>query len=198
MQNRIEELENIKNNLTSPNNVDLTATNRRKSLLSFHNTQRCISLDNETSSSNTDDHSSFIFDQRSIDSIDTTNLNTSSPIQPITPISSVRKPNSTLDRSHLTIFLPFSYTNIPKQPMSTNNHYQFIAKPNLIETKSCASSIEDVAQIDTEVNLLLLSQENQDQTNPLLYSKAIMNRTIQFRSSSIYQNEISADEEMVI
>jgi len=207
MQNRIEELEYIKNKRTSSHDVDLTTKNPRESLLSHHDIKHRISLprstthdrivsmsiDNETSSSSTDDHSSFSFDQRSDDGTDTADLNdwnTSSPIEPINSISSVRKSHSTLDRSRLNIYLPFSYTNLPKQPMSTNNHSQSVAKPttniidDLVETKSSASSIEDIAQIDTELNLTLLVRENQDQTNPLLYSKAIMSRTIEFRSLS--------------
>jgi hypothetical protein len=193
MQNRIEELEDIKNNLTSSNEIDLSTRNRRRSLLLLHDTQRRISLprsatldrivstsiDNDTSSSSTDDHSSFSFDRRSIDDFDTS--------------SSIRKSHSTLDRSLLTIFLPFSNLNRSKQSISPNNHNQPIDSIKII---SPTSSVEDIAQIDTEVNLTLLVQENQEQTNPLLYSKAIMNRTIEFRSSS--KNEISADKEMVI
>jgi hypothetical protein len=189
MQNRMEELEYIKNNLTNTNDVDLSTRNRRKSLLLLHNTQRRISLprsitvdriasmsiDNETSSSSTDDHGSFNFDRRSIDDTDT--------------VSSVRKSHSTLDRSRLTILLPFSYTNKSKQSIPID------IKDNSVEIISPTSSIEDIAQIDTEVNLTLLVRENQYQTNPLLYSKAIMNRTIEFRSSS--KNETSADKEMV-
>jgi hypothetical protein len=44
MQNRIEELEDIKNNLTSSNEIDLSTRNRRRSLLLLHDTQRRISL----------------------------------------------------------------------------------------------------------------------------------------------------------
>jgi hypothetical protein len=176
MQNRIEELECMKKN-----DLDSPITNRRKSLLLLHELQHRMSLsrskplnrvistsmDTETSSSSstTDDHSLFNFDRRSIDE------NTFSPQEPTTP-----KPSSTLDRSRLTICIPFSNINLPKQSVEKSI--------NLIETISSASSIEDIAQIDTELKLTLLSQENSDQTNPLLYSKVILNRTIEFRSSS--------------
>jgi hypothetical protein len=162
----------MKKNYPSPNDLDSPITNRRKSLLLLHELQRRMSrprskaldkiistsIDTETSSSSTtDDQSLFNFDQRSIDTID---RNTVSSQEPITP---------KLDRSRLTISIPFSNINLSKQS---------------IGTISSATSIEDVAQIDTELKLTLLSQENSNQTTPLLYSKAILNRTIEFRSSS--------------
>jgi hypothetical protein len=191
MQNRIEELENIKNTLTSPNEGDLARTTRRKSLLLLHDAQHHASRPlNKTVSTSTDDHSLFSFDQRSIDI-----TNTPSPIEPIIPIPSIQKSQSTLDRSRLAIFLPFSHTNIlPQQPVSTNNHRQFFdkrlqektsdTKNNFVRTMSSAISIEDVAKIDTELNVTILLRDNQDQTSPLLYSKAIIHRTIEFRSLS--------------
>lgn len=176
MQNRIEELEHIKNNLTSPNDIDVS--NHRKSLA-----QRGISIprstiqdrivspnvDTETSSSSssssstTDSHSSFNFDKRSINEIDM--LSSKERLN--------RKSSSTLDRSRLTIFLPFS---------NTNHQHQSIEKSiNLIETISSASSIEDVAQIDTELNLTILKREEHSKPiSPLLYSKATINRSIEF------------------
>ena len=52
------------------------------------------------------------------------------------------------------------------------------------ETLSTTSSMEDIAQIDTELKLILLSHENSTHTNPLLYSGATVNRSTVFRSSS--------------
>ena len=190
MQKRIEELEYIKNNLTSPNQVDLT--NRRKSLVLLHDAQRRFSLPrfstlNKSVSMNTDNHNSVSFDQRSVEETDTDNP---------TPIASVEKSQPTLDRSRLTIFLPPLTTN--KQPMQKTT---VNTQDNLM---SSAVSIEDVAQIDTELNLTLLLRENQGQTTPLLYSKTVLNRTVKFRSLSSKtnsiknQNETSTNEEMVI
>ncbi|CAF2402182.1 unnamed protein product [Rotaria sp. Silwood2] len=223
MQNRIEELEYIKNKLTSPNKVDSTTTiNQQKNHLLIHDVQHNISpphsapfdtlistnVNNNTSSSNSNNHCSFDFDQRSIDTVNRNNLQdstTSSPLKSITSSPSLRKSQSTLDRSRLTIFLPYSFTNMPEQIMSTNNHCQLLTKSiseksidtkdNLIQTMSSASSVEDIARIDTEVKLTLLLRENQDQTNPLLFSKVIINRTIEFQSlsskkePSIYQRK---------
>jgi hypothetical protein len=212
MQNRIEELEHIKNNLSSPNDVNLSTANRRKSLVLLHNAQRRISVprsttfyrtvptitDTETSSSDTDNPTSFSFDQRSIDDADEDNpddMNIRSPPDPVTPISSSQKSQPTLDRSRLTIHLPFSHANIPEKPSYPKN--------NSIQSMSCANSIEDIAQIDTEVNLTLLLRENQDQISPLLYSKAVLSRTTEFRSSkkkdsSISQHETSVNKKLVI
>ena len=193
MQTRIEELEHIKNNLTSPNGVNSATANRRKSLLLLHEAQRRASLarpatihravptsiGTETSSSDTDTSVSFSFDQRSLDDDDTDNLS-----ELLTPIPSARKSQSTLDRSRLSIHLPFSHTN--NHPESTPE-----------KTISSATSVEDIAQIDTELNLILLLRENQDRTNPLLYSKAIIRRTTEFRSSSKNNSSISPNEKMV-
>ncbi|CAF0944223.1 unnamed protein product [Rotaria sordida] len=221
MQNRIDELEYIKNKLTSPNEINLTppTTNQQKNYLLHRNVQdhhisppqtatfniiTTTNIGNKTSSSNTNNHCSFNFDQQSTDRVNRDNLNdTSSPIKSITSRSSIQKPQSTLDRSRLTIFLPYSYTNISKPTTSTNNHCQLLTKSisekstdkkdNTIQTMSSTSNIEDVAQIDTELNLILLLRENRDQTNPLLFSKVTINRTVEFQSlssnkeSSIYQ-----------
>ncbi|CAF4630119.1 unnamed protein product [Rotaria sp. Silwood1] len=183
MQNRIEELENIKNKCISPSKVDSTISNQQKDHLLRHNAQHHISPpqsaafdtiistndDNKISSSTSDNNCSFNFDQRSIDKVNRDNLqdmNTSSPMKSITSTPCLRKSQSTLDRSRLTIFLPYSFTNIPEQTMSS------------------ANSIEDVAQIDTELNLILILRENRDQTNSLLFSKVIIDRTIEFQSLS--------------
>lgn len=49
------------------------------------------------------------------------------------------------------------------------------------EPISTTSSLEDVAQIDTELKLIFLSHENANHTNPLLYSGAVVNRSVVFR-----------------
>ncbi|CAF4408160.1 unnamed protein product, partial [Adineta steineri] len=54
----------------------------------------------------------------------------------------------------------------------------------LMPSVSTASSIEDVAKIDTELNLTILLRESPDQASPILYSKATMNRTVEFRTLS--------------
>jgi hypothetical protein len=41
-------------------------------------------------------------------------------------------------------------------------------------------STEDVAQINTELNLTLLKREDSKKINPLFYTKAIVNRNIEF------------------
>lgn len=149
----------MQNNLPSSDRID--ASNRRKSLLLLHQLQRRMSaprsrfrdgmvsdsIETETSSSPTD---SVHFDQRSI---------SHEPLAPKSP--------STLDRSRLTIFIPFPNTNLSRE-----------------KSISTASSIEDVAQIDTELKLLFLSRENPHQTDPFLYSSAILHRSTAFRSSS--------------
>ena len=191
MQNRADESDYARNNLTSPNSTNVFTNNRRKSLLLLHNSQdhtirprsstldRIVSTsnDNESSSSSSDDQSLFNFRQRSIDKAETTkpkDLPIPSPKEPLTP----RSP-STLDRSRLKIPLAFSFANLPsQQPLPKS-----ISKEPA-ETISSAGSIEDIAQIDTELKLTLLSQESENHINPLLYSKGILNRHIAFRSIS--------------
>jgi hypothetical protein len=216
MQTQIEELEYIKNNLTSPNELTPSTCNRRRSLLLLHNTQHHAnrpqstiinrSINNDSSSSSTtDDHSSMSFDQRSEDDADDLKS------EPITPNPSIQKSQSTLDRSRLSIFLPYALTNMPEQRISTNKYRplsfkSILEKANDVLPKiSAASSVDDVAQIDTELNVTLLSREN----HVLLYSKATLNRTIGFRqlstnkaktspSSVTYQKDTSIYEDVVI
>jgi hypothetical protein len=42
------------------------------------------------------------------------------------------------------------------------------------------NSVEDVAHINTELNLTLLKREDSKKINPLFYTKAIVNRNIEF------------------
>lgn len=189
MQQRIDELKSMKNNSINPDESDASITNRRKSLILLHNTQPHInlpqsrsfnttmssSIDTETSSSSAaDDQSLLHFHRRSLSKeIPTSNF-------------SGRQLQSTLDRSHLTIRLPYSHNTQPpsvaEQPPEETNY--------LHPTVSTCSSIEDVAKIDTELNVTLLSHKNSDQTSPLLYSKATLNRTIEFRSLSAKNDSI--------
>ncbi|CAF0868135.1 unnamed protein product [Adineta ricciae] len=192
MQQRIDELESIKNKSVNLNESDASIIDRRKSLILLHNTQRDINLpqsrsfnttmsssvDTETSSSSAaDDQSLFQFHRRSLDRV-----NTNAPLSKelSTSNSSRRKLQSTLDRSHLTIPLPFSHNiyspSVVERPSDETNY--------LHPTVSTCSSIEDVAKIDTELNVTLLSRKTSDQTSPLLYSKATINRTVEFQSSS--------------
>ena len=163
MQSRIEELESMKKNNTNSNDLDSPVTNRRKSLLLLHELQRRMSLPRSkamnnlasTSIETETSSSSSTTDDQSLFNFDQRSINRSRlPSQePTTP---------KLDRSRLTISIPHSNSN-------------------LLKPVSSASSTEDVAQIDTELKLTLLSQENSNQITPLLYSKTILNRTIEFR-----------------
>lgn len=95
------------------------------------------------------------------------------------------------DRSRLPISLPFTYTNTQKQIKFSNNYHKICAEPMLekkidvnnvaIQITSPTNSIDDVAQINTEVNVTLLKREHPDEIRPLLYSKATVNRSIEFR-----------------
>ncbi|CAF5214976.1 unnamed protein product, partial [Rotaria magnacalcarata] len=99
--------------------------------------------------------------------------------------------SSGLDRSQLAISLPFTYKNVRESTIDCNNHRQASIEPMLekvievndstIQTTSPSNSIADVAQIDTELNVTLIKREHQQQINPILYSKAILNRSIEFR-----------------
>jgi hypothetical protein len=110
---------------------------------------------------------------------------------PIAPDPSVQPSPPALDRSRLTISLPFTYTNTREQIRFSNNYRQIFTEPMLqkvievrddaTQTTSPTNSIEDVAQIDTELNLTLLKREYSESINPLLYSKATGNRSIEFR-----------------
>lgn len=205
MQNRIDELEQIRNSLNHLNETDSVASNHRKNRLALQGAQHCAispqsttlsriistNTDDESSpSSNTDDQNSIVFARRSIDHGN--DISMPSPTEPKTPISLSQRRHSTLDRSHLTIYLPFSYSNMLQQTTNDSNCVPSGNKstPNnsadpgntLSEKISTTPSIEDVAQIETELNLILLLEENLDNTNPLLYSKVTINRTVEFQS----------------
>ncbi|CAF4052694.1 unnamed protein product, partial [Adineta steineri] len=235
MQDRIDELEYIKNNLgcspgsslhTDENGIDYLPEDshrinddiRRRSVLYSHEAQR-LANERRTSLARTttfdeiipkqnieetspvfdnDDQSSFNFDQRSdkIDDIaDLSDLDENPP-KTINPISSVQQFQTTLDRSRLTMSLPFTYTNAREQIIfpTTNTNYRQISVQPLLEKvievssddametiTSPTNSIEDVAQINTEVNLTLLKREDPQKINPLYYTRATVNRNIEFR-----------------
>ncbi|CAF2255131.1 unnamed protein product [Rotaria magnacalcarata] len=140
-----------------------------------------------------DDERSLIFDQRSQESIDAVHINDFDeiPSDSSTSLASVEKVSSGLDRSQLAISLPFTYKNVRESTIDCNNHRQASIEPMLekvievndstIQTTSPSNSIADVAQIDTELNVTLIKREHQQQINPILYSKAILNRSIEFR-----------------
>jgi len=70
-----------------------------------------------------------------------------------------------------------------------------------IQTTSPTNSIEDVAQINTELNLTLLKREHPTEVCPLLYSKATVNRSIEFhkfRPISPRNTTISSKKETTI
>lgn len=137
----------MQNNAITPDKID--ASNRRKSLLLLHELQRRMSTP----------RSRF----RASDSIETETSSSSTDHR------------STLDRSRLTIAIPFPNTD-----------------PSREKSISAASSIEDVAQIDTELKLFFLSH----QTDPFLYSSAILHRSTAFRSSSKPQDQVRISSSM--
>ena len=104
-------------------------------------------------------------------------------LEPVTP----PPPPPTVDRSRLTISLPFTYTNTREQLRSPNNLHQISIEPILesvvevsddaMQTNSPTNSIEDVAQIETECSLTLVQREQVK----LLFSKATVDRSVQFR-----------------
>jgi hypothetical protein len=129
-------------------------------------------------------------------------------LEPITPIPSVQPSPPSSDRSRSTISLPFTYINKREQRIFPNIYRQISTEPMLEkvievndDSRQSTSPIEDVAQIDTELNLTLLKQESPKKTNPVLYSKATVNRCIKFRSISkknltihipiMYENDLS-------
>lgn len=208
MQNRIQELESIKDKLAISNEPEIKCANQLLPQCRITPPQTApfvgmssTNTDNETSSSATSNRSLFSFDQRSINKVDENNRNrlkTPPPMKPKTTIPSAQKSQSTLDRSRLTIFLPHSYTHLPEKKTAVNKNPRSMTVPspgttndikqNGIQRIPSTSSVEDIAKIDTELNLTLLLRENRDHTNPLLYSKMILNRTIEFQSLSSKQN----------
>ncbi|CAF4311876.1 unnamed protein product [Rotaria socialis] len=200
MQNRIEQLESIKDKLTISNEPQKKRVNqlRRQCHVTPPQTasftrMSSATTDSEASSPVTNNRSLFSFDQRSINKVNENNRNrlkTSLPMK--------QNSQSTLDRSRLTIFLPHSYTHLPEKTTIANKNARSITKSsaektndikqNSIQRIPSTNSVEDIAQIDTEFNLTLLVRENRDQTNPLLYSKMILNRTVEFQSLSSKKN----------
>ncbi|CAM4763273.1 unnamed protein product [Rotaria magnacalcarata] len=200
MQNRIEELESIKDRLTISNEPEIKRVNQLLPQCRITPPQTAsfirmpsTTTNSEASSPVTKNRSLFSFDQRSINKVDETKRNRSK-----TPPSMKRNSQSTLDRSRLTIFLPHSYTHLPEKTAAANKNARSITKSSAEKTKDIeqngvqripsTNSVEDIAQIDTEFNLTLLLRENQDHTNPLLYSKMILNRTVEFQSLSSKKN----------
>ena len=51
---------------------------------------------------------------------------------------------------------------------------------DVLDTASTTNNIDDVAQISTELNLTLIKRENRQQFRPVIYSKATVNRTVEF------------------
>lgn len=148
MQQRIDDLESMKNNSTGEG-----STAARLETISSS------SDDDLSRSTSSDEQSLFNFDQRSW--------------------TEDQAPQSSLDRSRLTIFLPFAH-NAPLSPSEKRHSTEF----NLVPGATTTGSVEDVATIATEVSVTVLSRENSHAASPLLYSKAILNRTVQFRSAT--------------
>lgn len=199
MQSRIEELESLKHKLSNLNGTagkpddQLSSQNHISPPRSAAVVQvPSINTNNEITPRVPNNHSLMCAEKTSIDKINQGNRSS----QDI--YSSIQKPQTTLDRSRLTIFLPQSYTRLPEKSTSTsiiNNHCRLLRKSSsenkddkkdhLISKLSSSHSIEDVANIDTELNLTLLLRENQNEKHhPLLYSKVVLNRTIGFQSLS--------------
>ncbi|CAF4185381.1 unnamed protein product [Rotaria socialis] len=181
--------------LTFLQEANRLANERRASLVQSATLDETIpeKIKNESHKRDEDDERSIIFDQRSQGSIDTAHINDFDefPSDSSAPLASVQKASSTLDRSQLAISLPFTYKNARESTIGRNNHRQASIEPMLekvievndsaMQTTSPSNSIADVAQIDTELNVTLIKREHQQQMSPILYSKAIMNRSIEFR-----------------
>ncbi|UJR30898.1 hypothetical protein I4U23_018408 [Adineta vaga] len=257
MQERIDELEYIKNNLgCSPssslllnemedNRTDTSAINprlfdnevRRKSVLYLQEAQRLAnerrtslartasfnesrpenfietsSVYDNVSDNDDDNESSFNFDQRSDDTIETANLSDFDeiPSRPITPTGIIQQFQSIQEPSRLTISLPFTYINTQEQIIFPPNYRQISTQPTLekivevnddddaIQINSPTPSIEDVAQINTEYNVTLLKRADLQKINPLFYTKATVNRSIEFHkyrpiASLTYMNSSDRD-----
>jgi len=132
-------------------------------------------------------------------------------LEPITPIPTVQPSPPPPDRSRSTISLPFTYTNTGEQIRFPNSYRRMSTEPILEkvievndDTKQITSptnNIQDVAQIDTELNLTILKREHPKPISPLLYSKAIINRSIefhQFRSIPIQYTTMSLKKDIPI
>ena len=186
MQDQIEELEYIKNNMTFSSNSSLFSNEtdennrpnydriRRESLLFLHEAQRLANqrraslaqtMSVEKSPENDDDDDQiFNFEQRSEETNDTANLSDfkqqQQQQQPSSPI---------VKHSRLPITLPFTYIN-QQEPM-ISKHISFDSPTN-------------IADIDTEVNVMLVKREVPKPIDQILFSKATVNRSIRFRSKS--------------
>ena len=173
MLDRLEGRERTGNSVSSPKSCSCSNTLERTAT---------SSIDDPYSSSSSDDEASigdFFNDYPRAVTRPRTGSFTPSPyfvfnpalLEPTAPLPSPRQ--STLDRSHLTIALPPSYPSVsPTLPLPPQRR-----RPSTEE-----SHLEDVAEIDTELSLTLLSLENHEQTNPLLYSRITLNRLVAFRS----------------
>ena len=169
MLDRLEGRERVRNSVSSPKSCSCSNALYQTAASSF---------DDPYSSSSSDDKASigdFFNDYPKAANRPRTGSFTPSPyfvfnpalLEPTAPLPFPRP--STLDRSHLTIALPPSYPSVsPTLPPQRQT--------------STASHLEDVAEIDTELNLTLLSLENHEQTNPLLYSRITLHRLVAFRS----------------
>lgn len=195
MQDRIEELEYIKTNMTLGSNSSLFSNEtdentpmnydqlRRESLLFLHEAQRLAnerrtslaqlaSLTQESDEETTDtlednEPQTFTFDQRSEETNETANLTDFQPVPP----SPVSPPTPIVVSSRSPVTLPFTYINQREQiPLSTK-----------LDINSPTDSIDDVADIATELNLTLVKREVPKPVDPILFTKATVNRTIQFR-----------------
>ena len=192
-QHRLGELEAMRNTLSSPvysfrrpNDPNSSTLNRRKSLRLLHNAQQ---------------HRSTLRPMMSIDdppspprSLDT--LEQSIPSSSWTrhfqkfvfsePVPA--KSPATLDRTRLSIALPYSLNTTQPPAETSPRPYPpdaiLIREPSLEYHVSPSSSLDDVAEIDTELNVTFLSQEKPSESNLVLYSKALIRRSVAFRSLS--------------
>lgn len=207
-QHRLGELESIKNTLSSPlysllrSNDPMSSTlHRRKSLLLLHNAHQqrrlsrpMMSIEDPPSPTTTDSQQSL----ETIQQHDDDSLVQSVPHRPVSeqilekvnfsePVNG--KSSLTLDRSRLSIVLPYSLNTAGTPPRSRSPEPIFIPESRSDYEVSPTSSLDDVAEIDTELNVTFLSQENQAEANLVLYSKAIIHRSVAFRSLSPRKNK---------
>ena len=206
-QHRLGELESIKHTLSSPlysvlrPNDPLSSTlHRRKSLLLLHNAHQqrrlsrpMMSIEDPPSPTTTDSQQSLeTIQQNDADSL----VQSISHCRVSEPVN--ERSSATLDRSRLTIVLPYSLnTTHASAGTPPSPEPIFIPDSRSDYEVSPTSSLDDVAEIDTELNVTFLSQENQAEANLVLYSKAIIHRSVAFRSLSPRKNtrETGVDKE---
>lgn len=103
----------------------------------------------------------------------------------------VQKSPPIVDHCQFTISLPFTYKKTTESTRVPKSHRQVSVEPileDIIETNdgvtqtttSPSNNNDDVAQIQTELNLTVIKRESPKQFSPILYSKVIMTNSVKF------------------